>query len=53
MVSNTMLAYFAALFGVLAMIAPLLSTPVSRFVFGSVLGIVVTTTWPVAKILFG
>lgn len=53
MVSPEMLTYFAALFGVLAMISPLLTTPVSRFIFGSVLGIVATTSWPAASVLLG
>ena len=46
-----MLAYFAAVCGVLAMVSPILSTPISRFVFGTVLGIIATTSWPVAQML--
>ncbi len=53
MTSTTMIGYFAAICGVLAMVAPILQSPVTRFVFGTVLGVIAVTTWPAAKLLFG
>ena len=52
-VKPEMIIYFSAVCGALAIIAPILSSTVTRFVFGTVLGTVAITSWPAIKAVLG
>ena len=46
------LAYYSFVCGLLAIVAPILSSLIPRLIFGATLGIIATTSWPAIQVIF-